>query len=196
MTMWPSAIWLLLTLGFVEPSAQPQVPSDPWFKMSQRPRDFRQAPLPWKTFTVEVPNGWQLTPGYNSILFTAAEKVGSNLPAASIVFEHTALPEPLGPNDVDANLAGNEADYARGRDPGNQKVEQDAKEVNQRRFMLIQYSRNGFFGMDRVAVYVFPAGRVMYRLICIAPEKEFVQKYQPIFAHVAWSFKPAIADAK
>ena len=59
--------------------------------------------------------------------------------------------------------------------------------------MLIQYSRGGLIGTDRVALYVFPAGRAMYRLICIAPEKEMVSKYQQIFAHVAWSFKPIIS---
>jgi hypothetical protein len=35
-----------------------------------------------------------------------------------------------------------------------------------------------------------PFGRVMYRLICITPEKELT-RYQPICAHVAASFKPA-----
>ena len=62
------------------------------------------------------------------------------------------------------------------------------KEVNGQRFILIQYSRPGLNGADRVVQYEFPDGLIMYRLIGVAPAAQF-SKYQPTFAHVASSLK-------
>jgi hypothetical protein len=45
-------------------------------------------------------------------------------------------------------------------------------------------------GRDRVVQYSIPAGAVMFRLICIAPEAQ-MSAYQAAFAHVAFSFKPS-----
>ena len=178
---------LLLTMAAAGTSAQPPG-SDPWFRTSPRPRDFRPALLPWKIFSVDFPNDWQLVPGFGPILVTAADKSRGNQPAGAIVLEHTSLVEPLGPAEVDANLAQLEADFIRGRDPAGQNFQHEAKDVNKQRFVLVQYVRPGFNGLDRVAVYAMPVGRVMYRLICIAPEKELA-RYQPICAHVAATFK-------
>lgn len=181
----------LLTVGLDGISAQQPVAADPWFGPSPRPRDFRLAPLPWNTFSVEFPNGWELVRGYGIILVTATERMRGNVPGAAIVLEHNALVEPLGPQEIDTKLAELELeDVIKVREPGGQNFRSEAKEVNKRRFVFIQYSRPGFSGTDRVSVYVMPVGRVMYRLICIAPEKE-VARYQPMCAHVANSFKPA-----
>jgi len=190
-----TAIVLVFSLGLVETHAQPK-PSDPWFGRSTKAGDFYAAKLPWKTFSVELPDDWQLVPGFGATLLTIAEKGRGNQPGAAIVIEHTLNVLPLGPGDVDARLAKNEAEFAQGRDPGAQKVDAQVKDVNNQRFMLIQYSRSGFGVTDRVAVYVFPTGKVMYRLICIAPEAQVAAKYQEIFAHVASSFKPAIEAVK
>jgi hypothetical protein len=181
----------LLMVGLDGISAQQPVTADPWFGPSPRPRDFRPALLPWNTFSVEFPNGWELVRGYGIILVTATERMRGNVPGAAIVVEHNALVEPLGPQEIDTKLAELELeDVIKVREPGGQNFRSEAKEVNKRRFVFIQYSRPGFSGTDRVSVYVMPVGRVMYRLICIAPEKE-VARYQPMCAHVANSFKPA-----
>ena len=194
MTIRHTTIWLLLTLALIAPPAQSQTTSmDSWFRMSPRRGDFR-ASAPWKLFNIELPEDWQLVPGYNSTLLIATEKRG-NQPGGAIVIEHTLNIQPLGPENINPRLATNEADYAKQRDTGGKDFQQEIKDVNNQRFMLIQYSRGGLIATDRVALYVFPAGKTMYRLICIAPEKEMVPKYQQIFAHVAWSFKPVISTA-
>jgi hypothetical protein len=181
-------VLLLTPLGLVDMHAQPK--ADPWFGPSSRPRDFYAAKLPWKIFTIELPDDWQIVPGFASTLLTIAEKGSGNQSAAAIVIEHTLIELPLLPSDIDARLAKNEANFAQSRDPGGKNFEPQVKEVNGQRFMLIQFSKPGFFGPpDRVTVYVFPAGKVMYRLICIAPEAQMASKYQAIFAHVAWSFR-------
>jgi hypothetical protein len=57
--------------------------------------------------------------------------------------------------------------------------------------ILVQYERPGISGSDdHVAQYSIPIGTTMYRLICIAPTG-LIDKYRPIFAHVAASFAPA-----
>jgi len=60
---------------------------------------------------------------------------------------------------------------------------------------LIQYDRQGVSGSDdHVAQYLIPVGLVLYRLVCIGPAAS-IEKYRPMFAHVAASFKPAKAGS-
>jgi hypothetical protein len=57
-------------------------------------------------------------------------------------------------------------------------------------FIVTRYTRPGLSGTDdHVVQYSFPIATTMYRLICIAPAAE-VEKYRPLFAHVAASFTP------
>src|SRR5204863_2938796 len=76
----------------------------------------------------------------------------------------------------------------RGREPGGDNFAQQIKNADNRRFIFIQYSRQGVGGPDAVVQYSIPIGAVMYRLICIAPAAQLA-KYQAKFAHVAASFK-------
>ena len=165
MTIRPRRSDFLLVFSGRHPCA-PKVAPDPWFGRSAKARDFSPAKLPWKIFTIELPDDWQMVPGLASTLLTIAERGSGNQPAGAIVIEHTANVLPLGPSDVDARLARNELDFMASRDPAGTKFASEAKEVNNRRFVLIQYSRPGFFGPDHVAVYVFPTGKAA-RLICI-----------------------------
>jgi hypothetical protein len=193
MTLRLAATWVLLVLGFTELPAQSPGQTDPWFRRSAKAGDFR-ARLPWNTFSIELPKDWQLVTGYGTFLVTVAEERG-NQPGAAIMLEHNVLVKPLSAADVNDGLAALEADFARLREQGGQNFEQQVKDVNKQRFILIQYVRPGISGMERVVVYAIPAGKVMYRLICIAPENQIAEKYQAIFAHVASSFKTATAAA-
>jgi len=173
--------------------AAAQAQSDPWYRLSAKPKDFAVARLPWNTFTIELPKDWQLAPGYGAILLSAVEKSRGNQPAASIVIEHRSLPEPLTSQDVDAGLAALEANDTKLRDPAGQDFKQEVKDVNGVRFVFLTYSRRGLSGMDTVVLYSVPSGNVMYRLVCIAPTAQLAQRYQAICAHVAASFKPTAA---
>ena len=190
MTCRMAAVPMLVLLGLSAVQAQ----DDPWYRLSARPKDFAAARLPWNTFTIDLPKDWQLAPGYGAILLSAVEKTRGNQPAASIVIEHRSLVEPLTAQDVDAGLAGLEANDVKGRDPGGQDFKQEVKEVNGVRFVFQTYSRRGLSGMDTVILYSVPSGNVMYRLVCIAPTAQLAQRYQAIFAHVAASFKPTAVN--
>ena len=175
-------------------AAQTAAP-DPWFRRSPRPRDFQLAKLPWNAFTIELPEDWQLLPGHGGTLLGSTEKTKANQTGGVIMLEHQRLQDSLSTKDIDAAMAQYEATAARGRDPGGENFAQQVKEVNGQRFIFIEYSRKGLTGDDKVVMYEIPAGLVLYRLICIAPAAQ-IDKYQPVFAHVAASFKVGAPDAK
>jgi len=191
-----TATSLLVVFGLAHTHAQSQTAADVWFRRSTKPDDFSAAKLPWNTFSIELPKNWQLVPGYGGILLTAVEKTRNNQATAAIALEQMLLVEPLAVNDIDAVLAGLETAAARQRDPAGQDFDQQVKEADGRRIVFIQYSRPGLNGLDRVVLYAIPSGRVMYRLICIAPAAQLTTTYQATFAHVARSFKPSTQGSK
>jgi hypothetical protein len=161
--------------------------ADPWYSRSPRPKDFEAPKVALGKFTIELPKDWQLVPGYGGVIFTASEKRNNPSPAA-IVLERMELGGAVEAKDVTATFANAELSAMRERQPGGQNFEQQVKEADGRRYIFIQYSKPGWTGPDRVVQYSVPAGAVMYRLICIAPVSQ-LPKYQPLFAHVAASFK-------
>lgn len=190
MTRRMTVAFILVTLSLAGAEAQ----SDPWYRLSAKPKDFVST-RPWNTFTVDLPKDWQLAPGYSAMLLSAVEKTRGNQPAASIVVEQRSLVEPLTGQDVDEGLAELEVNDLKGRDPAGQDFKTEVKEVNGTRFVFVTYSRRGLNGMDSVVQYTIPTGKVMYRLVCIAPAAQLAQRYQAIFAHVAASFKATASQA-
>jgi len=185
---------LLILAAAASAQAQPRPSTDPWFHLSAKPKDFRLAKLPWNTFSIELPKDWQLAPGHGGILLTAVEKTRNNQATAAVVLEQMRLVEPLAMNDIDDVLADLETGAARQRDPAGENFTQAVKEADGRRYLMLQYSRPGQNGPDRVIVYAMPAGRIMFRLICIAPADQLVPKYQDVFAHIAAAFKPTVGQ--
>lgn len=185
------AIACLVFASVVSAAAQ----SDPWLKLSPKPKDFVAARLPWSTFTIDLPKNWLVAPGFGGTLLNVFERGKPNQTAGAIVLEQSRLAVPLTANEIDAGLAELESDLARRRDPGGANFAQQVKEVDGRRFILVTYTRPGLNGTDSVVVYVFPNGGVMYRLICISPGTETLPKYQAVFAHVAASFRIAGASS-
>ena len=186
-----SVVLLGIALGLIQAQiAESQgAPPDKWYARSSKPRDFETPRgLPGK-FAIELPKrDWQIVPGYGGVEFMATEKAKNNQAAVAVmILDHMQLRSPIGPKDVDAGLAEIESSLVRGQ-AGGQKVEQQVKEAEGRKFIFIQYSKPGLSGPDRVVQYSIPVGAVMYRLICIAPEAQ-LNKYQEIFAHAAASFK-------
>jgi hypothetical protein len=185
----------LLTLCAVQAHLVSQA-ADPWFVRSAKDKDFEAPKLPWNNISIELPKNWQLVPGHNGVLLTAAEKTRNNQPAAVIMLEQMRLQDTLLPKDLtDATLTF-EAQSTRERDPAGQNYQQLIKQASEgRRFIFIQYTRPGFAGPDRVTQYSVPAGLILYRVICIAPEAQ-IAKYQATCAHVAESFRATATATK
>jgi hypothetical protein len=190
MNHWVKGITMLLALNLAPEIARAQAAPDPWYAPSSKPRDFEvPKSLAGKT-AIELPRNWQLVPGYGEVVFTAADRPRNNLSSAAIVLERVHLQASLGPSDISDALAQAEVRVMQERQPEVKDFEHQLKQSGDRRFILIQYSRAGLSGRDRVVQYSIPAGAVMFRLICIAPEAQ-MSAYQAAFAHVAFSFKPS-----
>jgi hypothetical protein len=165
-----------------------QAAPDPWYGRNPKSRDIENPKGPLRKVSIEFPRTWQIVPGYGEILVAVAEKTRNNQPAAAIVLEQSQLQAAINPNDITDELAQAEVGVMRARLPGVKTFEHQLKQADGFRFIFIQYSKPGMSGTDRVVQYSIPAGTVMYRLICIAPEAQLT-KYQSLFAHVAASFK-------
>jgi hypothetical protein len=186
----------VLSLCVVEAHLLSQAATDEWFVRSSKPKDFEVPKLPWNNFSIELPRGWQLLPGHNGILLSAAEKTRSEQPAAVIMLEQMRLQDSLSAKDLSNATLTFEAASTKERDPAGQNFQQMIMQVpDGRRFIFIQYTRPGLYGPDRVTQYSVPAGLTLYRVICIAPDAQ-IAKYKPTCAHVAESFKPAATGAK
>jgi hypothetical protein len=183
-----TVMFLALFLVQAQVAESQGAPPDPWYSRSSRPRDFEAPKVLLGKFTLELPRNWPIVAGHGGILFTAAERPRDNRSAAAIVLEQIQLQGTVDAKDVTPALADTEMSLIRDRQPGGQSFERLVKEAEGRRFIFIQYLKPGWTGQDRVVQYSMFAGAVMYRLICIAPAAQ-IAKYQPLFAHVAASFK-------
>lgn len=167
-------------------SALAQAPSDPWFMRSPRPKDFEVPKVALGGFTIELPKDWQLARGFNTFLLVVTEKTKNSLPGASIIVERWQLADSLDVNEMLATYLRDE--YLKKRETAVQKFDQELKDVAGRKFILTRYTRDGVVGQDAVVDYSMPIGKVLYRVTGIAPMSQ-VTRYQPTFAHVAFSLK-------
>lgn len=169
----------------VEVAAQ----SDPWYGRSANQKDFVPAVMPWNSLALDLPKkDWQMVPGRGGILFVAAEKTRNNRPGGAIVLEQRKLALPLADEDINQELAGLEANETLTADPASTAVSHEVKEIDGRKFILVIYTRPGFAGTDTVVQYSFWFGDVKFRVIGVAPTAQLA-RYQPIFAHVAATFR-------
>jgi hypothetical protein len=161
--------------------------ADPWYGRMAKPKDFDPPKVFANTFSIELPKDWQLVPGHTGTVFLAAEKTKRFEAGAAISLEYMRLQAPFDPSLLKA-LAPIELDDVRLRETAGQTFTMEDKMIDGRALILIQYDRPGLAGPpDHIVQYSLPVGQTMYRLVCIAPEAQ-IQKYRPIFAHVAASF--------
>lgn len=144
--------------------------------------------MPWNSLALELPKEWQLVPGRGGILFVASQKTKNNRPGGAIVLEQQKLAFAMANDDIDAEFVENEANETLAADPASTPVSHNALDFDGRRIVLVVYKRPGFTGTDTVVQYTYIFGDVRFRLTGIAPTTTFAL-YQPIFAHVAATFR-------
>lgn len=159
--------------------------SDPWFGRTKEPRmaSFKD---PAGRFTVDVPSrDWLRVPGAGATLMTLTEEDVE----AAVVLEMVPLEVPLAPEDVTTLFAELEARGVRTREKGSSGFVQRLVQAGGRRVAVVEYSRLGDKGAERVRLYSFPVGDKLYRLACSTRVQQ-LKKYSPVFAHIAASFVP------
>ena len=141
---------------------------------------------PGGRFSLEYPKDWQAVAGAGDVLVTFAQKKSE----AALVVERFRMNQALAPDEITDLFAQIEADVLKEHQP--KAADVTAKLVNAagQRLIVIDYSRPGLSGPERARQYSFPVAQDLYRLTCSAVAAQFA-KYDPVFTHVAESFKPA-----
>jgi hypothetical protein len=154
-----------------------------------------------EVFSFETPNrqvrleypkrDWQIVPGYTaSVVPGATSPIVSLMQRkreAAIVVEQTKLHQPLALDDITDLLGQLEADSIKERQPLASDIHSKLVEAGGRRFVIVNYGRQGVTGAERIRQYSIPAGGDLFRLTCVAAASQFA-RYEPVFAHVAASF--------
>jgi hypothetical protein len=170
------------------PIAQGQ--SDPWYSLQSKPQNFDAPKVFTGTFQIQLPKGWHLAPGHTNTIFSVVEHTKRWETLGAITLEYSSLPDKVDPS-VMAGVADRERKEVESHELGGKQFSSAVKTGPIGPLVLVQYDRPGISGTDdHVAQYSIPIGTTMYRLICIAPTAS-IDKYRPIFAHVAASFAPA-----
>lgn len=173
-------------------SAHPraQGATDPWYGLQPKPQNFDEPKIFTGTFQIQLPKGWHLAPGHTNTIFSIVEHTKKWETLGSITLEYYSLPDKVDPA-VMAGVADRERKEVESHELSGKQFSSAVKSGRVGPLVLVQYDRPGLSGSDdHVAQYSIPVGQTMYRLICIAPTAS-VEKYRPVFAHVAASFQPA-----
>lgn len=148
--------------------------------------DFQLFKDPGGRFSLEYPKDWQAVAGAGDVLVTFVQKKSE----AAFVVERYRMNQALTPDEITDLFAQIEADVLKERQPKAADVTAKIVDANGQRLIVIDYSRPGLSGPERARQYSFPVGQDLYRLTCSALKNQFA-KYDPVFIHVAETFKPA-----
>ena len=160
---------------------------DAWYGLQPKPKDIDRPRVFPGIGSFELPKGWQLGPGHAGTVFSIVEKKAGG---ALITLEYMRLQAELDP-DVIPGAGERELKFVQALELSGKQFTSQVKKGALGPFIVIQYNRPGLSGgEDHVVQYSMPVGTTIYRLICVAPAAA-LDKYRPVFAHVAASFAPA-----
>jgi hypothetical protein len=150
----------------------------------------RTHPAATTHFRIEMPEkDWRLLSAGINTLACLIHKDN----AASIVIEYELLQLALRPEEVDANFADLEMTTIREREMTGTAFASRVDTAGRRR-AIVDFQRRAPGGPEQVRVFVIVQGKQLYRLVCVAPAKEF-SKFAPVFQTVCGSFTPLDAPA-
>jgi hypothetical protein len=167
--------------GSLRAQAGKAMAADPWYGRTTKAQ-FQPAKAA-DGFQMEWPKkDWMMLPSAGSLSLVMTTKKGDAL----VVVERTALRQPLEPSDITELFAQLESDAIKEK---GQVLDVQARVIDDgaRRLVAVQFQRNGLLGAERVRQYSLPAGKNLYRLICISTAAQFLS-YDPLFSHMAASF--------
>ena len=179
-------------LAIANPHAQGS--SDPWFGLQTNPKNIDQPRVFTGAFQIALPKNWHMAPGHTGTIFSIVEDTKKWETGGLITLEYMRLQAPLDPSLM-AVVGERELKEIQTRELSGKQFSVAVKNGQVGPLILVQYDRPGISGTDdHIAQYSIPIGLVMYRLVCIAPTAS-VEKYRPMFAHVAASFQLAKAGS-
>lgn len=136
-------------------------------------------------FSVEYPRDWRVVGGGMATLVTFDQKKSE----ASVAIEYELRELPTTPEDVNDTYVGIEKDFIKAQVVKVSSPTTRIVAVGPRRIVVLEFTRIGVHGEERVREYMVPVERNLFRIICRAAPSIF-DRYSPVFAHVAASFAP------
>jgi hypothetical protein len=190
------AAFLVFGMACLITTAHPggQGAPDPWYALQARPQNLDEPKVFTGTFQLQLPKNWHLAPGYTGTIFSIVEDTKKWQTGGVITLEHQRLLAALEPSMM-ATASERFLKDVQEREAAGKQFNVALKNGATGPVILIQYDRPGVSGRDdHVAQYLIPVGLVLYRLVCVAPAAT-IEKYRPMFAHVAASFRLAKAGS-
>ena len=170
-------------------SAGAQEAPDAWYGRQAKLKNINRPRVFLGAFSIELPKDWQLLSGHAETIFSIVEKTRQSEGGALITLEYLRLQAPLDP-DLIAGAGERELKVVQGLELSGKQFTSQLTQGAFGPVIVIQYSRPGLSGRDDLVVQdPMPVGTTMYRLVCVAPAAA-LDKYRPVFAHVAASFTP------
>ncbi len=173
-------------LGLVCTAGMAAGQTDSWYGRNPR-LSVQSLQAPDGRFTLQYPKkDWLAVPGGGGVLLTLTERRVE----ATVAVEDKALNQPLAPDDITDLFAQLEIDAIKERQPKATDFQSRLLEAEGRKIVIVQFTRPGLKGPERVRQFSIPAGPHLYRVVCSSSPAQFA-KYEPVFAHIAASFRPA-----
>ena len=181
-------IALMLSMCSLVPvvaDAQPSGPAAAPLKGYQALQTFQDR------FTLQYPSkNWLIVPGGRASLVTLTHKKNE----ATVTIEYQPLQIELSPAEIDQTFAQIEAEPVSQQQPSATGVRSQVGDADGRKVVIIEFTRRGVTGAERVRQYSLPIGKQMYRIVCSAPSAAFA-KYEPVFANIVRTFAVTGAPA-
>jgi hypothetical protein len=160
--------------------------ADAWYGKTAKIA-FSTVKSPDGRFAVDCPKkDWMTLAGGGPVVLTMAQRKGE----AVVVIEHARLNQALAPSDITDLFAQLEAEAIKEREPKAADFQSRVIEAPDRRVVVVQYSRPGISGQERVRQYSITSGKHLFRLTCVAAASAYAA-FEPFFAHVVASFTVA-----
>ena len=145
-------------------------------------RGYKPFSDPARLFSLYHPDNWKVIPGVRDVIATLAESDVKGV----VVIERLVLPEAV-PETLDESFIKVVLSELRSRQPDVLNV-QTSFSAGRPKTWIVNYTRTGINGPERLRQYTFADGTLFLRLICIALEKEF-ERQRPTFETIATSVR-------
>jgi hypothetical protein len=141
--------------------------------------------------TLEYPaKDWRVSGRGLASLVTMEHKSGE----AAVALEYELRERPTLARLVNDTFVSIEQDQIHALHPQVKDITARILTAGERRVVMLDFTRAGDSGPERVRVYVIPIERQMFRLVCRAVPGRF-GGFEPVFSHVAASFAAAPSSA-
>jgi len=152
------------------------------FKRKPKPPAYRQHRTAGGEFSLELPGDWTIGQAGAAAIAVLVS------PKATVLVEQSVLRQPLSSDDVNQLFIDLEIDDLRTLMPGADQFRSELTTLSGRRAARLEFTRPGSSTPERVRLYVFPAGKKLFRVLLVADDSAF-PAVTPVFERIVASLR-------